>query len=665
MKNKYFSFTLAAVILGLSAGALYAFQAKRTVWLSSLDLTKMVQARDKPVTDANKGKKPLSVGMQVFEKGVGTIAKSYIWISLAGGSDKFTAYAGVDDDTAHRSIAGTYRFKVYGDGRLLWQSAPVSYAQTATKVDVKVTGVNTLILVVISIGNSDSNLQVDWADARFIVSGKSPQAINPTAEDEVILTPEPGPEPHINGPEIYGCRAVHPFLYRIPATGKRPMRFTGDHLPGGLLLNAATGIITGSIPKRGDYNVTLHAKNAHGTDSRIFKIRCGEVLALTPTMGWNDWYAHYWRITDKMMRDAADVMVSSGMADVGYQYVNVDDCWMNKDKDKDAGRVGPARDARGNILPNSYFPDMKAMAAYIHSKGLKAGIYTSPGPETCGGFTGSYRHEAQDARQFANWGFDFLKYDWCSYGTTLGPSHVTTAMYQAPYRLMGTELKKQSRDMVFNLCQYGMGDVWQWGARVGGNSWRTGDDLGFGLNRLFEVALKNAGYAAYAKPGEWNDPDYLQIGYVGSAFEGGLPVHTTLSPNEQYAFMSMWSLLAAPLVYSGDLAKLDKFTLNVLCNPEVIAVDQDPLGKSARAIAKTEETFILVKDLADGSKAVGLCNSSEITQKIILKWTGAGLKGRQMIRHLWRQKDIGVYNNEFSAAVPRHGVLMIKLSGVK
>jgi alpha-galactosidase len=230
---------------------------------------------------------------------------------------------------------------------------------------------------------------------------------------------------------------------------------------------------------------------------------------------------------------------------------------------------------------------------------------------------------------------------------------------------MGSILKDQKRDMVFNLCQYGMDQVWKWGYQVGGSSWRTGGDLGFGLNGLFEVALKNAGYAAYSKPGAWNDPDYIQIGYVGSAFEGGLPVHTNLSPNEQYAFMSMWCLLAAPLVYSGDLNKLDKFTLNVLCNPEVIAIDQDPLGKAARAISKTEESFILIKDMEDGSKAAGLCNSGEIPQRITLKWADAGLKGKKVIRDLWKQKNRGIYHDEFSVIVPRHSVVMVKISSVR
>jgi len=676
MKNKYFKLVRTLVSLGLFVIILSSFQVKRTVWLSSLDLTKLILGRGKPIIDINEDKKPLSIGKQVFKKGVGTLVKSnvyldkeggtdvksYLWIDLKGGSDRFMAYVGVDNDTSDRSVAGIHRFKVYSDGKLLWQSGPMSYGDAAKKVDLDVRRVKTLILEAINIGEKTSDLQLDWADARFVVSGKKPITMNPSREAEVILTPKPGLQPCINGPKTYGCRPGNPFLYRIPVTGVRPMKFTADDLPAGLILNPATGIITGSITKRGNYLVMLHAKNAHGADSRTFKISCGDRLALTPTMGWNDWYAHYTRITDKMMRDAADIMISNGMADAGYQYVNVDDCWMNEAKSNDAGRVGPARDAKGNILPNTYFPDMKGMSDYIHSKGLKAGIYTSPGPETCAGFTGSFQHEAEDAKQFADWGFDFLKYDWCSYGNILGNNHVTSEMYQKPYRLMGSILKDQKRDIVFNLCQYGMDKVWKWGDDVWGNSWRTGDDLGVGLNALFEVALKNAGYSAYAKPGSWNDPDYIQIGYVGNANGMGLPVHTNLSPNEQYAFMSMWCLLASPLVYSGDLDKLDKFTLNILCNPEVIAIDQDPLGNAATAISRTEESFILIKELEDGSEAAGLCNSGEIPQRITLKWAEAGLKGKKVIRDLWKQKNIGVYNNKFSVIVPRHGVVMIKIS---
>lgn len=663
MQNKHFKIKLVPISL---AGIVFiilfsSFKIKKTVWLSSLDLTKMVQGWDKPVIDINKNKKPLAIEKQVFEKGVGTRVKSYLWINLAGGSERFIAYAGVDNDTSYRSVVGKHRFKIYGDGKLLWQSEPVKYGEPAVRVDVNTKGIKTLILEVINIGDNDSNLQLDWADAHFIVSGDDPKAIAPPYEPEIILTPKPGLQPHINGPKVYGCHPSNPFLYRIPVTGVRPMHFTANNLPEGLTLNDATGIITGTIAKRGTFTITLHAGNAHGNDSRIFKIICGDVLALTPTMGWNDWYAHYWRITGKMMREAADIIVSSGMADAGYEYVNIDDCWMNKSNSKDSGRAGPLRDAAGNILPNSYFPEMKAMTDYIHSKGLKAGLYSSPGPKTCDGFEASYQHEAQDAKQFADWGFDFLKYDWCTYGEIL-TKPVASAMYQKPYKLMGDILKEQKRDIVLNLCQYGMDDVWKWGFDVGGSSWRTGGDLGFGLNGLFNVAFKNTRYSAYSKPGAWNDPDYLQIGYVGNAFEGGLPVHTNLTPNEQYAFMSMWCLLAAPLVYSGELNKLDEFSLNVLCNAEVIEIDQDPLGKGATAIRKTEESFILIKHLEDGSKAAGLCNSGEVPLNMTITWSEAGLTGKQMIRNPWTQKNIGVYQNKFSVTVPRHSVMLVKIN---
>jgi len=675
MQNKQCNLSPVSLLLGLLFIILFSFfQPKKTVWLSSLDITKMVQNWDKPVIDINKSQKPFSIGKQTFKKGVGTRVRSYLWINLTGGSERFMAYAGVDNDlkrymaypgdkdSSVRSIEGIHRFKIYGDEKLLWQSEPASYGKAASKIDIDVRGIKTLTLVVINLGKNESDLQLDWADARFVVSGESPKTISPPHEEEIIYTPKPGLQPHINGPKVYGCRPQNPFLYRIPATGMRPMLFKADHLPAGLALNETTGIITGNITKRGDYNVVLHSSNEHGTDSRIFKIRCGDVLALTPPMGWNDWYAHYFRITDKMMREAADIILSSGMADAGYQYVNIDGCWTNKSSDKDTGRVGPPRDTQENILPNSYFPDMKALTDYIHAKGLKVGIYSSPGPEDCAGFAASYQHEAQDAKQFADWGFDFLKYDWCTYNDVVDNKHMTSVLYQKPYRLMGSILKEQNRDIVLNLCQYGMNEVWKWGFEVGGNSWRTGGDLGFGLNAIFNVAFRNAAYSAYSKPGAWNDPDYIQIGYVGEGLEEGLPVHTTLTPNEQYAFMSMWCLLAAPLVYSADLSKLDEFTLNVLCNHEVIEIDQDPLGKGARAIRKTEESFALIKDLEDGNKAAGLCNTSEVPLSMTLTWAEAGIKGKQVIRDLWKQKNIGIYEDKFKITVPRHGVVMVKIS---
>jgi alpha-galactosidase len=490
-----------------------------------------------------------------------------------------------------------------------------------------------------------------------------------------LLTPVPKPIPRINGPRVYGARPGHPFIYRIPCQGEKPIQFTVKGLPVGLKLDAEAGIITGKTPEAGQYKMILTARNARGKDKRTFTIIAGDKLALTPPMGWNHWYAHYDRVTDKMMREAADIMISSGMADVGYQYVNIDDCWMNAPKNNDSLRVGPLRDDRGNIVPNRHFPDMKSLTAYIHAKGLKAGIYTSPGTLTCAGFAGAFAHEEQDALQFAAWGFDFLKYDWCSYGKIApvgspkdknipawGKGTPTLAGYQYPYIKMGNILEKLDRDIVFNLCQYGMGDVWKWGAEVGGHCWRTSGDLGFELDRIFDVALKNSEHRENSKPGEWNDPDYIQIGWIGNANKMGHPELSPMPPAMQYAYMSLWSLMAAPLIYSGDMSKLDEFTLNVLCNPEVIEVNQDPLGQCGWVLQKDKEHFLMIRDLADGSKAVGLFNRGKEPAEMTVNWKEIQVSGRQQVHDLWRQQDLGRYKDKFTSLVPAQGVKLVKIS---
>ena len=495
----------------------------------------------------------------------------------------------------------------------------------------------------------------------------SAPALSPADDARPILTPKPPAAAKINGPTVYGARPGHPFLYRIPCTGVRPVRFAAQGLPASLHLDPDTGIITGSTPdKPGVYAVTLRAANSKGNASRPFRIVVGETLALTPPMGWNDWYTYYDHVTGKIVRQAADAMISSGMADFGYQYVNVDDCWMMKPGSKDPELGGEPRDPQGAIRPNGRFPDMPALAAYLHAKGLKAGLYSSPGPLTCGGFTGSYQHEEIDARTFAAWGFDFLKYDWCSYGN-IAPQKPTLADYRKPYDLMGGILKKLDRDVVLNLCQYGMGDVWTWGADTGGNSWRTTGDLGAivgsRLPGFYTVAMANANLSSNAGPGHWNDPDYLLIGTIGNAFNGDEPpALTTLTPDEQYSYMSMWSLMAAPLFFAGDMANLDNFTLGILCNSEVIDVDQDALGWQGRVVRRSADEFILEKPLEDGSVALGLFNLDDSSRKITVSLTDLGLNGNWKARDLWRQKEIGAVPGEFSAEVPRHGVIMVRLS---
>ncbi|MCC7496380.1 MAG: hypothetical protein IT160_02305 [Bryobacterales bacterium] len=485
------------------------------------------------------------------------------------------------------------------------------------------------------------------------------------AAEGPILTPPPPAAPRINGPRIYGARPGRPFLFRIPCTGQRPIRFSAAHLPAPLVLDPASGIISGATPKVvKTYRIRLSASNAHGKAEREFRLVVGDKLALTPPMGWNDWYTHYHRISDKLMREAAGAMIASGMADFGYQYVNIDDCWAVRPDSSDPEIGGAPRNSDGSIRPNRRFPDMKALAAYIHSKGLKAGLYTSPGPLTCARYEGSYQHEQQDAAEFARWDFDFLKYDWCSYSRVAGGKSLEDL--QRPYRLMGSILSKLDRDIVFNLCQYGMGDVWNWGAEVGGNCWRTTGDLGLQkaaqLPGFYNIGFRNAAHFANAGPGHWNDPDYILIGSVGNAFRNDEPPKpTSLTADEQYSYMSMWSLMASPLFFGGDMNHLDAFTLNVLCNAEVIDVNQDPLGRQAGIVIKTGEEFVLAKPMEDGSLAVGLFNLTDAPRKVGATLAQLSFQQPRRVRDLWRQRDIHIEPGALSLSVPAHGVAFVRL----
>ena len=631
-----------------------------TVRLDELDLTAMTAGWGKPQTNLSVTQKPLAIGGQKFEHGVGTHAESFVAIQLDGKVTSFTAKVGVDDNASN--AVASVEFIVSGDDRELWRSGVCKWGEPPRECRVKLAGVKLLELEVTDADDGIKSDHADWADAAFEFAGAAPQTaknVEP-AEEAVILTPPAPREPCINGPKVYGVRPGSPFLYRIPSTGERPMQFSAKNLPVGLTLDSQSGIITGKISAAGTNRVTLVAHNKFGAMQREFSIIVGNTLALTPPMGWNSWYIHYNRVTEVTMRDAADQMIASGMADFGYQYVNIDDCWMKEKNDP------PYRDTNGAVLPNWNFPDMKGLADYIHGKGLKAGLYTSPGPWTCGGYVGAYQHEATDARKFGEWGFDFLKYDWCSYGGVAGGNDL--AHLKQPYQLMWGELQKLDRDIVFNLCQYGMGDVWNWGGDVG-NSWRTTGDLGLArgarLPSFYSIGFSNARHWENARPGAWNDPDYILVGWVGDAHGMGKGKKTALTPNEQYSYMSLWSLMAAPLIFSGDMAKLDAFTLNVLCNAEAIAVDQDPLGRQAKILRQTRDELVLVKELADGSKAVGLFNLASHSRKISVVWNDLGISGNQLVRDLWRQKEIGFFNGKFEPEVPRHGVSLVRVQPEK
>lgn len=363
-----------------------------------------------------------------------------------------------------------------------------------------------------------------------------------------------------------------------------------------------------------------------------------------------------------MVRAQADAMVSSGLANHGYSFVDIDDGWNIKLPAKGSAGESP-RTPNGLMKSNSSFPDMKRLTAYMHAKGLKIGIYTSPGPSTCGGYEGSYGHEEQDARLFAEWGFDLVKYDLCSYGKMVTDRNSVEEV-RKPYQLMGTLLRRQDRDLVFNLCEYGWANVASWARQVGGNFWRTADDVGSERRDLWTnvstIGFGQTGNAQWAGPGGWNDPDNILIGYISRRHQ---LVPTPLTHNQQYTYVTLWTLLDAPLFFGGDLTKLDDFTLSLLTNDDVIAVNQDTLGKQAAPVRVSSGTQIWSKDLQNGTKAVGLFNLGSSEAIVSVHWSDLGISGKRPVRDLWRQKDLGQFDGEFHTSVGEDGAELILIGG--
>jgi alpha-galactosidase len=653
------------LIVSLFAGLLSCSTKTTTIPLTSLDLSKTEQGWGKPQIDKSVTGKPITIGGVVYETGLGTHSVSQLDIDMGKKTVRFSAFTGIDDDVMNRG--GSVNFIIKGDGKILWESGIMKSGEGAKKVDIEIKKVKKLTLMVADAGDGLDYDHADWAEAVFTGSAANIRAIGPhitVIEPKIILTPKPGPAPRINGARIFGVRPGSPFLFSIPATGDKPMKYEVLNLPAGLVCDEKTGQLSGVLGSPGEYLTTFRVSNNLGSAERQFKIVCGEQLALTPHMGWNSWYIWENHVTDKIMRDAADAMVSSGMIDHGYMYVNIDDCWSVKPGAKDSTLKGEPRDKNGMINSNRRFPDMKALTGYIHQKGLKAGIYTSPGPFTCAGHVSAYKFEEKDIERFVEWGYDFLKYDWCSYSDV--GRRDTLPDLQKPYIQISEIMKRQKRDIVLNICQYGMGDVWKWGKKVGGNSWRTAGDLGGSFEGI-GTALFRDGFDVYSRdslqhyagPGGWNDPDYLLLGYLSNW--NGETVPTPLTPNEQYTQVSLWSIVAAPFIFSGDITRLDEFTLSLLTNDEIIDVDQDPLGKPGYRVAKDGDKEVWMRSLEDGSLAVGLFNRGESEAKVTVLWSDLKITGKQRVRDLWRQKEIGKFEKKYTAEVPRHGVIMIRI----
>ncbi|WP_183575083.1 putative Ig domain-containing protein [Mucilaginibacter sp. X5P1] len=462
-----------------------------------------------------------------------------------------------------------------------------------------------------------------------------------------ILTPVASSSPVINGPAVLGAMAEHAILYRIPVSGARPLTYSVSGLPNGLTLDAKTGIISGAIAANGLYPVILTATNSLGKYQKVFTIKVGDKLALTPPMGWNSWNCWGLSVSADKVKSSANALIEKGLADYGWSYINVDDGWQ-----------APQRAASGEIVANDKFPDMAELGAYLHAQGLKFGVYSSPGTKTCGGFLGSLGHDEQDASTYDKWGVDYLKYDLCSYTDIIGDD-TSLAIQQKPYIIMRDALKKQQRDIVYSLCQYGIKDVWKWGAEMNGNLWRTTEDITDTWESLYNIGFKQDNLYPYAHPGGWNDPDMLIVGMVG----WGESLHPSrLTPYEQYTHISLWSMLSAPLLIGCDISKLDDFTLNLLKNKEVIDVDQDVAGQQAKKVIEENNFQVWIKTMADGSHVIGVFNLNTDYANYTFKLNKAGIGQPSTIRDIWRQKDLGKHLSEISFNIPPHGVRLIRVS---
>ena len=635
--------------------------------------------------------KPLTVSGKVYERGFGTRPESAVMFRANGKVSTFDAFVAIDDGAKSAGPGKSYgkptaQFRVWADGKIVWNSGDVKIGQKPVETHVDLIGAREIVLETTGGGEwtSYDAAYADWLEARFTFNdGAKIECVNdPSLSRQLgILTPAEKPEPRINGADIWGVRPGHPVIFRVATSGERPIKFSAEGLPAGVTLDEK-GVLRGVAPKTpGDYDIVVTAENAKGKATRTIRLAVGDTIALTPPMGWNSWNTLCYRLTQEKAMAAAKAMDESGLADHGWAYINLDDWWeMNNAgsprvetrKEYYGGRedvIGPARDEKGKINPNRSFPDMKGMTDYIHSLGLKAGLYSSPGKLTCGKCEGSYGHELQDAESWAEWGFDYVKYDWCSYSEifkkeTEGASEADRIKaYAKPYRVMNECLRKQNRDILFSFCQYGMGKAQLWARETGANCWRSWGDLKDSWHWM-ELAIEgNLGgeYWQYNGPGCWADPDMM---IVGQQLSFGFDHPTFLSPNEQYTHVSLWAMVGSPLLIGCDLTTMDAFTKNLLMNDEVIAVSQDRLGKTAKRIRKWDAEHVWVRPLVNGATAVALVNRYPFEREIKVSFDELGQSGQCWVKDLWTQKCEGKHSGFYVTAVPAHATKLIKMRPV-
>lgn len=651
---------MAAAGTVLTSSTVRAAQGGNVVRVEDLDISMMQQEWGSPTKDKSVAGHMLSVGGKAYQRGIGTHAESVFRINLKKSAERFSAKVGVDDEATKQAAV---IFELMVDGKVKARTPVMRVGEPAREISAKLRGAKELTLLVLPGVNGINYDHADWLNPVITLAANAtgrPVALPayPGANDYPKIASGDPETPEFHGPRVFGATPGHDFLFRVPFTGKAPVSIRATGLPDGLMMDEK-GLITGKMNQAGEYKVKLTAKNSLGTAHRTLRLVAGEhKLALTPQMGWNSWNAYGMANDAKRTRAAADAMVNSGLAAKGFMYINIDDGWQN------------GRNANGEIKTTDKFGDMKAIADYVHSHGLRFGVYSSPGPKTCGGHTGSFGHEVQDANTYARWGVDYLKYDWCSYSEE-APKHPDLEQFIKPYKVMGEALRHSGRDIFFSLCQYGMGHVWTWGGKspVWGNSYRISGDINDSWRSMTSNGFNSDGMLfPFAGPGYWNDPDMLVVGW--GYFEDG-PLHwTKLTPNEQLTHITLWCMLAAPLLLGCDLEKLNKFTTDLMTNTEVLAVNQDELGMQAQRVYRQGSLEVWARPLWDGTAAVAIFNLGPVPKAItipswdmldpVLRRGEKSLRGMQPIRDLWQRKNLG-NKASFSATIPLHGAQMLKV----
>ena len=638
-------------------------QSIHEIWLDDLVIQKYSEGIPGISAKKNGGGETMTMVKKTYQRGIGVQSTSVLSFLLNGNATEFTASVGVDD-MGNKILK--HQFYVLGDGKILFESGDMKWGDLPKNIKVNLRGVQRMGLLVTVEDQGYTKVYTNFADAKILMIGDAKPLTTPNVDEKYILTPPSPKTPQINSAKVFGATPGNPFLYTIASTGSRPIQFFADNLPAGLTIDHETGTISGKLTQRGIYLVQLRAKNKFGEAKKELKIKIGDTISLTPPMGWNGWNSWARMIDGEKVVASANAMVSKGLRDHGWNYVNIDDAWQ--------GNRGGKLNA---MQANEKFPNFKKMIDDIHAMGLKVGVYSTPWITSYAGYTGAssnfengafpdsiknnkrafryigkYRFETNDALQLAEWGVDFLKYDW--------RIEVNSA------RRMSTALKSSGRDIIYSLSNSApFSNVEEW-TKIS-NMYRTGPDIRDSWQGLYHCTFKLDKWGPYGGPGHWNDPDMMILGNVTT----GTEMHPTrLTPNEQYSHISLFALLSSPLLIGCPIDQLDEFTLNLLNNDEVIAIDQDPLGSSARLISDEDGIQTWFKKMEDGAYAVGFFNTDNYGKNpaSFFRWGNEkpknhtvalaklGLQGNWKVRDVWRQKNVDLVNGAINTMIPFHGV---------